>query len=105
MTAQENKPKQVKLTKRTAAAMQANIQQINSLSAVAQGAQLAAEAAVQVARKAQEQVQAAATTHQSHLTALIEDAGFKPEEFANYGIFEENGEFYLRANAAQQVVQ
>jgi osmotically-inducible protein OsmY len=88
---------QITISKRTAAALTNNMQQINMLNAVAQGARQTAQAAVDVANKAQEQVQSASAAHQEHVAALIEDAGEKLEDYQKYNVVEDGGEYYLRA--------
>jgi hypothetical protein len=44
----------------------------------------------------------AVNMNQAHVAAIIEDGGFKLEQFPSYGVFEKDGKFYLRAGKPQQ---
>lgn len=81
-------PKQIKLTKVSAQVLRNTTQRLNQLSSAA--------------KNAQDLFDVAAGMHQQHLVAFIENAGFKPAEFEGYGLWEEDGETYLRANSQQQ---
>lgn len=80
-------PKQIKLSKFTAQALQGTTRQVRQL--------------FEKAKSAQEQFETAASIHREHLIALIQDADYKAEDFANYSIVEDGGEVYLRANPQQ----
>lgn len=90
MQTKKETPKQIKLSKNTARAMQRAGQHVNGLAAAA--------------RQAQALFEAAAATHQEHVTALVEDAGFKLEDFTQYGLWEdkESGDMFLRSNNEQK---
>ena len=86
-------PKMVKISKRIAAALRVGIDQGNLALAAVQ----AAEDRLKQARQA---LQSVASTNQGYVVALLEDAGQKAEDFANFGVWEENGEMYIRATPA-----
>jgi hypothetical protein len=88
------KPKMVEVSKRTAAALRLGIEHGNAAAAAVQ----AAEERLQQARLA---LQSIASTNQGYVVALIQDAGEKPEAFANFGIWEENNKTYIRAAPVQ----
>lgn len=75
--------KEIKLSKSIARGVRGALQRVNALATAA--------------KSAQELAEAAATVHQHHIYALIEDAGFNPDDFSNYGVIERDGETYLRA--------
>ena len=93
-TPASEKPKMVEVSKRTAAALRLGIEHANAAAAAVQ----AAEERLQQARQA---LQSIASTNQGYVVALIQDAGEKPEDFANFGIWEENDKTYIRATPAQ----
>ena len=84
----------IKVSKRTAAALRIGIEQANAAHA-------AVQAAEERLRQAKQALQAIAGTNQGYLAALIEDAGFKLEDFANFGVWEDAGESYIRAAPAR----
>ena len=88
-------PKMVKVSKRTAAALRVGIEAGNAAMAAVRSA----EDRLQLARQT---LQSVAGTNQGYVVALIEDAGHKPEDFANFGIWEQDGEMYIRATPQQQ---
>lgn len=82
-TAEKTDTRQIKLSKFTAQALRATTQRLNALAAQVQ------------AEKAR--FDEAAGIHQQHLSAIIQDGGYKVEEFGTYGLWDENGDTYLRA--------
>ena len=86
-------PTMIKVSKRTAHALRIGIEQSNTANA-------AMKLAEERLNQAKQALQAIAGTNQGYLAALIEDAGFKLEDFANFGIWEDAGESYIRAAPA-----
>jgi hypothetical protein len=85
--------KMLKVSKRTAGAIRQGIEHAN-----------AAAVAVQIAedrlKQARQAFQSVANTNQGYVVALIEDGGQRPEDYGNFGLWEEGGEIYLRATPA-----
>src|ERR1019366_1499976 len=87
-------PNMIKVSKRLATALRIGIEQANAAHA-------AVQAAEERLRQAKQALQAIAGTNQGYLAALIEDAGFKFVDFANFGVWEDAGESYIRAAPAR----
>ena len=83
-------PPMIKVSKRIAAALRIGIEQANAAVA-------AVHAAEDRLHQAKLGLQAVAGTNQGYVAALIEDGGFKLEDFANFGIWEDSGQSYIRA--------
>jgi hypothetical protein len=84
----KEEPLMIPIGKHVAATLQNLFQQIGALKAEETAAKSRFDVAV--------------TTNQAHVAAIIEDAGFKLEQFPSYGVFEDKGKFYLRAGKPQQ---
>jgi hypothetical protein len=93
--AMPDKTTMIHVSKRTANALRMGIEQANAAAAAVR----VAEERLQQSRQA---LQSIAGTNQGYFLALIEDAGKKPEDFANFGIWEQDGEFYIRATPQGQ---
>jgi hypothetical protein len=93
--AMPDKAAMIHVSKRTANALRVGIEQGNA-------AMMGLRAAEERLQQARQTLQSVAGTNQGYLMALIEDAGKKPEDFANFGIWEQDGEFYIRATPQSQ---
>lgn len=80
----------VKVSKRTAAALRIGIEQGNAAHAAVQTAELAL-------KQAKQTLQVITGTNQAYVAALIEDGGCRLEDFAAFGIWEDEGVSYIRA--------
>lgn len=86
----------IRISRNIAAALRAGMEQTRL-------AEAAAAAAKERYDTAQNTLQAIASTHQAFLLALIQDAGMQPDDFRQFGFFEEHGEVFLRPLPSPQL--
>ncbi len=97
----KDQTKQIELSAERAKALNAAIEQLNAANALAQARVKAHQEAAKLHSEAAQQQQEAFSRmlamHQTHVAALVKEAGMKPEDFQQHGVFPEGEKWFLRA--------
>ena len=100
----EGAQKQIELSPERAAAVNAAIDRLNAQNELAQARiahhQEVAQFHSGAAQREQQAFQRMVAMHQTHIAALVKEAGLNPEDFQQHGVFTEGGKAYLRARPA-----